>query len=306
MVLLQAYCGKFKRCRSVNVRNMVYKFQRHLQVVARLAVIGKYEERQLRIREQNEMQSRTRSESYDGKDLKPCLTPGGEEYATLRQRQPEAIPPCRNYMGRVGLWLSQVGWEQQSAGEAAYGYVSNNPCMLVDPYGNEPQGKNSQQTGSVVPQIKTSVGKGGSGNKCPGQDAYNLLLRTIRANKACMNAIQQVCPNGASKAISSIKFVTKQACIVNAPADPCATDVTTIGSGNSYKCTSSDICFNSKTCSDPVGERAGDLLFELINYCNCTFKNAPLNADFEKCAEHVIKVCKVRGDKGQGGGGIFK
>ncbi len=97
-----------------------------------------YEERQQRIREQNEMLSRNRSESYDGKDLKPCLTPAGEEHATLRQQPSEAISPGRNYMGRVGLWLSQVGWEQEMAGESAYGYANNNPNMFVDPNGMAP------------------------------------------------------------------------------------------------------------------------------------------------------------------------
>ncbi len=90
------------------------------------------------IREQNEMLSRTRSESYDGKDLKPCLTPAGEEHATLRQQPSESISPGRNYMGRVGLWLSQVGFDERASGEHVYGYANNNPGSYSDPSGMLP------------------------------------------------------------------------------------------------------------------------------------------------------------------------
>ncbi len=111
-----------------------YRIRHHNEQIQR-----EHEERQQRIREQNELLSRTRSESYDGKDLKPCLTPDAEEYTKLRQQPSEAIPPGRNYMGRVGLWLSQVGWEQQIAGEHAYGYGYNDPVTQVDPSGRMPK-----------------------------------------------------------------------------------------------------------------------------------------------------------------------
>ena len=78
-------------------------------------------------------------ESYSGIDLKPLLTPAGEEYARMHPRQnTAALAPVRNYMAGLGRWISQVGFEQQMAGESAYGYANNNPVNFTDPTGLSP------------------------------------------------------------------------------------------------------------------------------------------------------------------------
>jgi len=97
------------------------------------------EEMQQRIRMQTELLMHARREVFYGKDLKPCLTPAGEEYSKLHPRQPvNELPFGRNYMAGLGLWLSRVGWEQQMAGEHPYGYANNNPTAVFDPSGLSP------------------------------------------------------------------------------------------------------------------------------------------------------------------------
>ena len=44
----------------------------------------------------------------------------------------------RSYSAGLGLWLSQVGFEQMALGEQQYGYAYNNPVLYFDPSGRRP------------------------------------------------------------------------------------------------------------------------------------------------------------------------
>jgi hypothetical protein len=151
-----------------------------------------HEERQNRIRMQNELIMQSRDESYDGKDLKPCLTPAGEEYAKLHPRQPsQEIPPGRNYMAGVGLWLSRVGWEQEMDGESAYGYCMNNPVNYIDPSGNQPQ-KIKTHKPCTGDDLKACIDKGQNNSEFLnsngfGKDCLSYIFSLSPGQQSCFS-----------------------------------------------------------------------------------------------------------------------
>ena len=227
-------------------------------------------------------------QSRTGTTLTPLRFVGTLGY--YRDSSSRSYVRARTYGSGIARFFSQVWLTEQLGGEHPYGYALNNPITYTDPAGLNPN---------------PGIGQ----RQCPGKDAYDLLLKTIRGNKACENAISQICPKGASKELSSkglgsITFIVLDVCDEKNPKAVCATHAKWRHRGNSWTCTPTDICFNTSTCSQSVGQRAGDLLFELINYCNCKYKNAPPDKKFEAPAEHVIAVCKVPGDNGAGGGGV--
>jgi hypothetical protein len=86
-----------------------------------------------------------------------------------------------------------------------------------------------------------------------------------------LNDFQQLC-NGQSldKVLSQIKFVIRSPCYKPIPGIPCGVDhPSPIVPGKS--CKAEDICFSSFVCSASTEVRANDLLFELGNWCNCTY-----------------------------------
>jgi hypothetical protein len=213
-------------------------------------------------------------------------------------------------MAGFGLWLSRVGWQEQMAGEHPYGYANNNPMMYIDPYGMSPQTNGS-------PTV--SIGNGGSGNSCPGSAAYNLIVATFSKNKACLQAIQRVCPYGFAAEVAQVPFMqckpvlkkgeSGTACMNNPSNPPPRAQTGKDKQGNQSSCFVGYICVNPDVCSGKnlpkgataVGRLAGDLLFEMMNWCNCKYHS---QFGGEQPANDVIDVCKIPGDTGEHGGGF--
>ena len=152
------------------------------------------------------------------KNLEPRLPTAVCQQAVPAPSCPGEGELSRNYMAGFGRWISRVGFEQQALGEHPYGYAMNNPINYIDPNGNAPQ--NPQQRPQKPPPALPSVGQGGSGNTCPGKDAYTLVMNTIArnpstGNDSCAAAIRRVCPNGFAAEVALIPF------IIGTPTAPC-------------------------------------------------------------------------------------
>ena len=68
-------------------------------------------------------------------------------------------PHTRNYSAGLGLWLSQVGFEQQELGEKPYGYALNNPVTFVDPEGLFPCSPLAPAVPAPIPAPPSATGE---------------------------------------------------------------------------------------------------------------------------------------------------
>jgi len=68
-------------------------------------------------------------------------------------------PYSRSYSAGLGLWLSQVGFEQQELGEKPYGYAFNNPVTFVDPEGLFPCSPLAPVVPAPIPAPPSATGE---------------------------------------------------------------------------------------------------------------------------------------------------
>ena len=59
-------------------------------------------------------------------------------------------PYNRSYSAGLGLWLSQVGFEQLALGEQPYGYANNSPITITDPSGLFPCSPSDDECGTCL------------------------------------------------------------------------------------------------------------------------------------------------------------
>ncbi len=164
-----------------------------------------------------------------------------------------------------------------------YGYVGNNPVTVTDPNGLQ----------GSAPIIGV-----GSGTTCPGADALAYLLQQLSKapNKDCIPSILRVCSNGAATGLLALikeaalaTYISQTPCpLISDPRAHCATEMHGQPQSSKPWCNSGSICFDSTLCASTVGDRAGGLLFELMNYCNCKYHR---DYGFEGPAADVSGAC---------------
>jgi hypothetical protein len=134
----------------------------------------------------------------------------------------------------------------------------------------------------------------GKKDKCPGNDAYQWILKYLKEHPNCAAAAKRVC-NNALPPFTAWNYVTNSKCDTANPKTPGCTRMGRLPDGS---CTAFNICFSDAACKKDVKHRACLLLLENLNGCNCIYNK--FNGG-EGPTDAVLKTCgldKICGGKG--------